>query len=170
MPTYCSGWQFFPWRRAGQPLCQAREEENEGDRMVMRRPEALPANAVPRSAPLCQPVMNLWGSAPLTQSFFTHCIFTPEKDRNRWKTHTHTVQYLALTSDGLFVCRQHIVYAPRVRPADYVKHTDLRHKQEKYGKSQKYKTAGWKRSEVRKQWREQQKWENIYIFFKCMCE
>lgn len=75
----------------------------------------------------------------------------------------HTVQYSALTSDGLFVCRQHILYAPRVGPADYVKHTDLRHKQEKYGESQKYKRAGWKRSEVRKQWREQQKWENIFF-------
>lgn len=80
----------------------------------------------------------------------------------------HTVQYSALTSDGLFVCRQHILYAPQVGPADYVKHTDLRHKQEKYGESKV------QNSRVEEKWSEKAVEGTTemgkYFFFKCMCE
>lgn len=57
------GEDSFPRGGVGQPLCQSRECENGGDRMLMRRPEQHLQPLCPSSAPLCKLVMNLWISS-----------------------------------------------------------------------------------------------------------
>lgn len=113
--TYCSGGQFSPWGGQGQPLCQAWDYENGGDRMLMRRPEALPPTAVPWSAPLCQPVMNLWSFSLLTCHpviLYQPHFQTPQRNKN---TQTHTDRSVFRISQCC-VCsqqqqQQHISYA-----------------------------------------------------------
>lgn len=98
--TYCSRRQFslkgggrLEGGVPGQTLCQAWEYENGGDRMLMRRPEALPPTAVPWSALLCQPVMNLWGCAPLTCHPVTQSFSTNRREKQK-----HSVRYSVLSN------------------------------------------------------------------------
>lgn len=97
----------FPQGGPGQLLCQAWEHENGGDRMLMRRPEAVPPTALPWSAPLCQPVMNLWSSSPLT----CHPVipYQPHFQPREQQKQANTYRLLSIQcwlSDVLFICRQ----------------------------------------------------------------
>lgn len=87
----------------GQPLCQAWEYENGGDRMLMRRPEALPPTTVPWSAPLCQPVMNLWGSTHLSPSHSLPTAFSPQRETETGK---HTECSVFSINHQMSCCRK----------------------------------------------------------------